>query len=127
MAMGDDSTRDDSTRDGASADRPRPRAGLLEVYEAGEVTVVGFGGQDVPSDACLADCREQLAALIREHGCRTLAFDLTGVKLLPSGLLGLIASARKLGVEVQVFNPSEDVREAFRTTHIDQLVAVREA
>ena len=100
---------------------------VLVVYEAGELTVVGFDGRDVPSDACLAEYREQITELIRQHGCKTLAFDLTGVKLVPSGLLGLIASVRKLGVEVEVFNPSDDVRDVFRTTRLDQLVSIREA
>ena len=112
-----------------SENQPSSAAGknVLHVYEAGELTVVGFDGKDVPSDTCLAEYRAQLVDLVKKHNCKTLAFDLTGVKLVPSGLLGLIASVRNLGVEVQVFNPSADVREVFRTTHLDSLIEIREA
>jgi anti-sigma B factor antagonist len=106
-----------------------PRAavvpGILQVYEAGELTVVGFGGKDVPDDTCLTAYRSQLAELIKTHGTRVLAFDLQGVKLIPSGLLGLIASCRNLGVEIELFNPSEDVREVLKITGLDAVLTVR--
>ncbi|MBW3543507.1 MAG: STAS domain-containing protein [Planctomycetes bacterium] len=95
------------------------------VYEVGELTVVGFGGHDVPDDTCLSAYRQQLVALIEEHNTRVLTFDLTGVKLLPSGLLGLIATMRNTGVEVQLFNPSDDVREVLRITGLDAVLSVR--
>ena len=105
---------------------PGPPAGVLEVYEVGELTVVGFGGRDVPDDTCLTAYRSQLAELIKSHGTKVLAFDLQGVKLIPSGLLGLIASCRNLGVEVELFNPSQDVRDVLRITGLDVVLTVRD-
>ncbi len=90
----------------------------------GPTTVVGFGGQDVPETGNLAEFREELVELIREHGAQVLAFDLTGVQLLPSGLLGLLASMRRQGVEVHLYNPSDDVRDVLSTTHLDQIMPV---
>ena len=98
----------------------------LEVYKAGEVTVVGFGGHEVLEQVNLAACREQIADLVKVNQTKTLAFDLTGVKLIPSGLLGLMVSLRDLGVVVQIFNPSDDVREVLEVTKLIQLFEVHE-
>lgn len=99
---------------------------ILEVYQAGRLTVVGFGGHDVLDCVNIADCRDELTTLIAEHSCQSLAFDLTGVKLLPSGLLGLLASLRNLGVQVMIYNPSRDIREVLEITNLDQLIEIHE-
>ena len=98
----------------------------LEVYEAGELTVIGFGGREVLDHLNLAECRDEVAELIRNHRCSTLAFDLTGVRLLPSGLLGVLASVKKQGVEVHLYNPSEDIREVLEITKLDKLFHLHE-
>ena len=98
----------------------------LQVYEVGPLTVVGFGGLEILDQINVAHCRTELAELIQEHDCTTLAFDLTGVKLIPSGFLGLMASMRELNVEVQVYNPSDDVREVLEITHLDSLISIHE-
>ena len=98
----------------------------LEVYQTGELTVIGFGGREILDYLNLADCRDEIAALIREHDCKTLAFDLTGVRLIPSGLLGIIASTQCRGVEVHLFNPSDDVREVLEITKLDKFFHVHE-
>lgn len=100
---------------------PKP---ILEVYEVGQVTVAGFGGRDVPDDVNLVACREEILALIEREKCSVLAFDLTGVKLLPSGLLGLLASIRQHGVEVHIYNPSDDVRDVLETTNLHTLMPI---
>lgn len=98
----------------------------LEIYQAGELTVIGFGGREVLDDMNVADCRDELVELIRENQCKTLAFDLTGVKLIPSGLLGLLASIRKQGVEVHLYNPSSDIREVLEITKLDQVLQLHD-
>jgi anti-sigma B factor antagonist len=98
----------------------------LEVYEAGELTVIGFGGREVLDHLNLAECRDEIAELIRVHHCSTLAFDLTGVRLLPSGMLGLLASVKRQGVEVHLYNPSEDIREVLEITKLDKLFELHE-
>ena len=104
---------------------PNPSAApILEVYKIGETTVVGFGGRDVLDTVNVAVCRDEILALIERHSVQTLAFDLTGVVLMPSGLLGLLASLRKHGVEVHIYNPSDDVREVFEVTHLDELMEI---
>ena len=98
----------------------------LEVYHPGELTVIGFGGREILDDLNLAECRDDLVELIRDYGCKTLAFDLTGVKLIPSGLLGLLASIRRLNVEVQLYNVCDDIREVLEITKLDQVLQLHE-
>lgn len=98
----------------------------LEVYEAGQLTVIGFGGREVIDDLNMAQCRDEIAELIRDHGCSTLAFDLTGVRLIPSGLLGVLASVHHKGVEIHLYNPSDDIREVLEITKLDRLFRLHE-
>jgi len=99
---------------------------ILEVYQTGPTTVVGFGGRDVLSDVNVAACRAEFLDLIQREQCQIVAFDLTGVCFLPSGLLGLLASLRSSGVEVQIYNPSADVREVLSITNLDKLMEIHE-
>jgi anti-sigma B factor antagonist len=94
---------------------------VLQVYQTGPLTVVGFGGRKIVHEINLAPVHDQILQLVAEHGCKDFAFDLTGVAFIPSGMLGIMASLRKKGVEVHVYNPSDDVREVLKTTNLDQL------
>jgi anti-anti-sigma factor len=91
----------------------------LEVYEAGELTVVGFGGREVLDRCSLAEYRAELVQLIQDVQCKTLAFDLTGIRLIPSGMLGMMCSIRRQGIAVYLYNPSQDVREVLEITKLD--------
>jgi len=97
---------------------------ILSIYKTGPLTVVGFGGQEVLDQINIANCREEILALVAENQTEVLAFDLTGVKLMPSGLLGLLASLRHQNVKIQIYNPSEDVQEVLEVTHLNQLLEV---
>jgi anti-anti-sigma factor len=99
---------------------------VLRVYEAGPLTVVGFGGAEIPEQIDLTECREEIVSLVKQHDCRVLAFDLTGVKHVPSGMLGLFASLRRLGIEIQLFNPSADVREVLEITRLSRLFKIHD-
>ena len=99
---------------------------ILDVYEVGPTTVVGFGSREVLDDINLALCREELVKLLQSAKAKTLGFDLTGVRLIPSGFLGLMASVRGLGIEVHLYNPSPDVREVLETTNLNRLMPIHE-
>lgn len=98
----------------------------LEVYEAGELTVVGFGNYEGIERVNLAEWRDELLKLIRDHRCTTLALDLTQVRLIPSGLLGVLCSIKRLGVDVLLYNPSVDVREAVEISNLTSLLEMHE-
>lgn len=103
--------------------QPEP---ILEVYQTGPTTVVGFGGRDVLSDVNVALCRDELLELIQREQCQVVAFDLTGVRLIPSGLLGLLASLRNHNAEVHLYNPSDDVREVLAITGLDMIIPIHQ-
>lgn len=112
----------DDTRATGAAEPPP----ILTVYAVGETTVVGFGGLDILDGVNLAVCRDEVLRLIAENDVKVLAVDLTGVILVPSGMLGLLASLRQSGVEVHIYNPSDDVREVLEVTHLDELMPIHE-
>lgn len=99
---------------------------LIEIYATGPTTVIGFGGRDLLDNVNLAGCRVELLDLIKTHDCQVLAFDLTGVRLIPSGLLGLLASLRREGVEVHLYNPSPDVRDVLEMTNLHTIMPIHE-
>ena len=99
---------------------------VLKIYQTGELTVVGFGGKDVPDEVCIAEYRQQLLDLIAEHGVKTMAFDLSGVQLVPSGMLGVLSTIAKRVEEVEIYNPSVDVREVLRMTKLERLFEIKE-
>lgn len=96
-------------------------ANVLKVYEQGPVTVVGFGGNDVPDEVCIAGYREQLLELVETEKCHTLAFDLTGVKLIPSGMLGVLVTLRKRVEKVELYNASPDIRNVLQLTNLESM------
>ncbi len=98
----------------------------LEVYQTGRLCVLGFGGREVLDNLDLGVARDTLADLVKEHQCEAMAFDLTGVRLIPSGLLGLLASIHKLNVQVHLYNPSKDIREVLEITRLDQVMEIHE-
>jgi hypothetical protein len=123
----------DSIHDDSPTPEPPFRLGelaedhaVLKVYQTGELTVVGFGGKDVPDEVCIAGYRAQLHALIAEHQCKVLAFDLTGVQLIPSGMLGVLSSLRQHVERIELYNPSDDVREVLQITKFDQLFEIKQ-
>ncbi len=99
--------------------------GILQVYQTGPLTVVGFAGKDVPDEVCIAGYRDQMNKLIDEHKTEVMAVDLSGVRLVPSGMLGLLTSIRKKVQRVELYNPSEDVREVLKITNLDKLFEIK--
>ncbi|MFK7817397.1 MAG: STAS domain-containing protein [Planctomycetaceae bacterium] len=100
--------------------------GILHVYEVGEVIVLGFAGKDVPSNFNVAHYREAIAELAKVNDANKIVFDLTGVRIVPSGILGLWASLNKQGIEIEAYNPSQDIREVLEITKLDQLITIKE-
>lgn len=124
-----DNIHDDAPANGEGDSTPNygaPVPGVLNVYQTGPLTVVGFAGRDVPDEVCIAAYRDQLFKLLEESQCTVLAFDLTGVVLVPSGMLGVLVSLRKRLERVELYNPSKDVREVLEMTKLISLFEIRE-
>jgi anti-sigma B factor antagonist len=116
-----ESSQQDSAIRAASQHDPA----ILRVYETGPLTVVGFGGVDVPDEVCIAGYRDQLMALVDQYQCSVLAFDLSGVKLVPSGMLGVLVSLRKRVQRLELYNPSPDVQEVLKLTNLITLFEIK--
>lgn len=103
--------------------------GILKVYSVGETTVLGFGGEDVPSEFNAAHYRAAITDLLKSNNCTIVAFDVGGVRLIPSGMLGLLVSLKKiegLVPTVQLFNPSKDIEEVLQITKLNTMIEVHQ-
>src|SRR5579863_6353160 len=98
--------------------------GTFEVYQTGELTVVGFGEREILDQIDLSACRDKLLDLAEKHQCKVLAFDLSGVKLIPSGMLGVLASLKRKNIDVHLYNPSEDIVEVLEITRLCQVLPI---
>ena len=98
----------------------------LEVSQNGDITVIRFGDREVLDQINLAVCRDQIIDIVKRNQTKTLAFEMTGVRLIPSGMLGLLASLRGTVAKIQILNPSEDVREVLEITKLNQIFEVRD-
>ena len=100
---------------------PTPASSIagLRVYSAGEMLVLGFGGNELP-DSAGGLCREQVLDLIDLHHARKVAFDLTQVGTITASVVRVLASARCRCAVVQLFNASDEVREQLRKANLAQ-------
>jgi len=98
----------------------------LELYHAGPLTVIGFYGRPVLEGITVLDCRNELEQIAQKYTCQTMVFDLTNLKIVPSGMLGLFASIKKSGIDVLLFNAGPEIKEVLKTTRLDTLIEMFE-
>ena len=101
--------------------------GLLRITCDGSKMTIGFPGTDLFDDFCLSNYREQIFQSLNDLTCDTLQFDLTNLVLIPSGMLGLMASVKKRSYNVELVNPSEAVREVLSVTRMDSVFTISES
>ena len=102
------------------------KSDILQVYATGPTTIVGFQSHDLLEDISVVDCRDEVIALVEQHGADVICFELSRVRLIPSGMLGLLASLRQMDLEVRILNPSPDVRDVLSITNFDKLITIEE-
>jgi len=98
---------------------------LLTFVRDGSRVIVGFNSKDVPDEVCVAGYREQLLKIVQESGCSTLTFDLTGIRIIPSGMLGLLVTMKNRGQAIEILNPSAEIQEVLRVTRLLSLFTIR--
>lgn len=100
----------------------------MTVSRAGRHVTIAFHGVAILDDRdCLAPHRAYLMQILEAHECEVVTFDLTGVKIVLSGMMGFLASATKCCREVELRNPSPEVLEMLRITRLDTLLMIRGA
>ncbi|QDT64151.1 STAS domain-containing protein [Calycomorphotria hydatis] len=98
--------------------------GLVEMDVQEDTVHVDLRAFEVPDEYNLAQYRDEIYELIEASAAKRVRFELDGVKMLPSGLLGMLLGVRKRGVEVELANPSEDIRSMIEITNIGDLLRV---
>ncbi len=97
-------------------------ADVFHVHKTGRLTLIGVNPEGVTDYLRIEQCRKELVSILAQAGCVVVRFDIAGIPFLASGVLGLFVSLRKAGVDVQLQNASDHVREVLRVTKLDQLV-----
>lgn len=98
----------------------------LEIYHAGELIVLGFGGHELADGFNFTEYRDEILELARSRQSTALALDLTAVQCVPCGLTGVLRSLLREGLEVHLFNPSREIRELLELSNLDQFVQLHE-
>jgi anti-anti-sigma factor len=97
---------------------------VFQVRETGRLTLVRVNPEGVTDFERFEQCRDELVTILTKAGCIVVRFDVEGIPFLASGILGLLVSIRKAGVDIQIQNASEHVRDVLKVTRLDQLVEV---
>lgn len=97
---------------------------VFRVREMGRLSVVRVNPDGVTDYERFEQCRNELLPILKEAGCIVLRFDIEGIPFLASGVIGLLVSMRNSGVDIQIQNASEHVRDVLKVTRLDQLVEV---
>ena len=97
---------------------------VFEVRETGRLTLVRVNPEGVTDYERFEQCRNELVEILKKAGCVVVRLDVEGIPFLASGVLGLLVSMRNSGVDIQIQNASEHVRDVLKVTRLDQLVEV---
>lgn len=93
---------------------------ILEISTNNDNEVVArFRSVDFPNEAALEQCRHQLDEYLASHPSEVLVFDLTGVVIIPSTMLGLLLAYRQRGIRIRIVNPSEHVIAVLNVTKLN--------
>ena len=89
--------------------------------------LVAFRSGEIPSGFHFAHQRERMLKKIRDKGCDTIGFDLTGTTTIPSGFVGAIMALQQVGVSIELYNAGEQIRELLFLTRLDRVASMHEA
>lgn len=99
----------------------------LKTYRINGVTVVTFEDRgDLAQRAFFGNAAEHFGQIVADHRCSTLVLDMTAITALPSAMLGVLVGLHNRGIQVRLFNITDDVRFTLQTANLDQVFEVRE-
>ena len=95
----------------------KPR--VLKLVENDGRTVVGFGESDFYDTSVIQACCDELNQLAQTQPARAVTIDLTGRAAVPSTVLGMLLSLHQRGVDIELKNPSHEMRHILQFTRLD--------
>jgi anti-anti-sigma factor len=100
--------------------------GLLNLVHSQCRVYVSFNYKDLPDEARVAKYRTQLLEFVQRTNCKSLTFDLAGIKILPSRMLGLFVNLRNEGHDIELVNLEQAVQDIFRITKLGPMFTIRD-
>ncbi len=97
---------------------------VLEIISKDKEVLARFRSVDFPNEDTLEQSRLELDAYLDAHECETLTFDLAGVVIIPSTMLGILLVYRQRGIHIRIVNPSENVLAVLEVTKLRSKIEV---
>lgn len=98
---------------------------LFHVYKTGRMTVIGFDAKHLEDPLHAASVQDQLLEMVKTHSCEILVVDLMNVSIVSSWILGVLAAIKRNGIDIELYHPSNELKEVLDVTHLDKLLHVR--
>jgi anti-sigma B factor antagonist len=99
----------------------------LKVFTKGELSIVTFSDKGfLGRQSFIGDAGAHLDTIVEEHNTKILVFDLAEITGLPSDMLGVLVGLQHRGIEIRLFNVTDEVRMILETTRLEELFDIRE-
>jgi anti-anti-sigma regulatory factor len=99
----------------------------LKIYTKEGLTVVTFEDKGfLAAQTFIGQATEHLERIVEEHHSKVLVIDLAGITALPTDMLGVLVGLQHRGIQIRLFNVTDDVRLILETTNLDQVFDLRE-
>ena len=85
---------------------------------------VGFNYKDIPDEIRVGKYRAQLNDFVKCTGCKSLTFDLAGIKILPSRMIGFFVSLKNEGHDIELLDLEPAVQDIFRITKLGPMFTI---
>lgn len=99
----------------------------MRIYTNGNLVILTFEERGfLGRQTFLGQEGENLERLVESGNTNMLLVDLTGVTALPCDMLGVLVGLQNRGLEIRLFNVTDDVWMTLAATNSDRLFEVRE-
>jgi anti-anti-sigma factor len=95
---------------------------LFEVDPLSRSLAIHMGKSKEIDDFLLTRFREEISRLVEGGDFTEIVFDLSGILVLPSSALGLIAAVSQGDAKVRVIHASHSAREDFQLTGLYRMI-----
>lgn len=97
---------------------------VLEIHLKENEAIARFRVQDFPDQHVIEQTQRELDDFLEANNCAFVTFDLDGVVMIPSTMLGLLLALRQRGLRIRIANPSEHVIAVLKVTKLTTKIEV---